>query len=275
VSVRNLDDDLAARDLVREALEMLGFFDDARLHGVRAIELSVCDLNGYGHALWLSVGGRPLGGGRPPRIDWAGRPPERSKRHAIAVSGWAIAIGGVQAGRDDLAGSFVDAASGPSGLRARGICAARGPEGGPDRTDLTGATKRTTNPAGSAMEGSPRIVDGKLRPCPNRPNCVSSDAEDEPHHIAPFPVARDDPRAFDRIVEVAVALPRTRVLARSERYLHAEVRSRVFRFVDDLELHYRPDAGIVAVRSASRVGRGDLGVNRRRVETIRSRLERA
>lgn len=74
------------------------------------------------------------------------------------------------------------------------------------------------------------------------------------------------------VAEVVRNMARTRVVSQSERYLHAEVRSRVFRFVDDLELRYRPDDGVIAVRSASRTGRADLGVNRRRVERLRRAL---
>jgi uncharacterized protein (DUF1499 family) len=58
-------------------------------------------------------------------------------------------------------------------------------------------------------------------------------------------------------------------------YLHAEVKSRVFRFVDDLELLLDPASGVVGIRSASRVGYSDLGVNRRRVETLRQQLIQA
>jgi uncharacterized protein (DUF1499 family) len=57
-------------------------------------------------------------------------------------------------------------------------------------------------------------------------------------------------------------------------YLHAECASAVFGFVDDLELQLRASEGRIAVRSASRLGRSDLGVNRRRVEALRSELAR-
>ena len=69
-------------------------------------------------------------------------------------------------------------------------------------------------------------------------------------------------------------MPRTRVVERLDDHLHAECRSRLLGFVDDLELELRPEEGLIAVRSASRLGYSDLGVNRRRVETLRAELRR-
>ena len=67
-------------------------------------------------------------------------------------------------------------------------------------------------------------------------------------------------------------LPRTRIVTDTNDYLHAECKSRFFGFVDDLELQLRPEDGIIAVRSASRVGYSDLGANRKRVEDLRESL---
>jgi uncharacterized protein (DUF1499 family) len=64
------------------------------------------------------------------------------------------------------------------------------------------------------------------------------------------------------------------VITESDNYLHAECESAVFGFVDDLELHLRSLEGVIAVRSASRLGYSDLGVNRRRVERLRAMLAR-
>jgi uncharacterized protein (DUF1499 family) len=69
-------------------------------------------------------------------------------------------------------------------------------------------------------------------------------------------------------------LPRTRIVSRTDASLHAECRSRIFRFVDDLELCLRAAEGIIAVRSASRLGYSDLGVNRSRVEALRAELKK-
>jgi uncharacterized protein (DUF1499 family) len=113
-----------------------------------------------------------------------------------------------------------------------------------------------------------------LAPCPSSPNCVSSDAGDAAHRVAPFELAAPAPEAW-RAARLAVsALPRTRIVTETPDYLHAECASALLGFVDDLELHLRPAEGRIAVRSASRVGYGDLGVNRRRVEGLRSALRR-
>ena len=81
-------------------------------------------------------------------------------------------------------------------------------------------------------------------------------------------LALPGPRRPPRIAAPCFAAPET------DDYLHAECRSALFGFVDDLELHLRASDGIIAVRSASRLGYGDLGVNRRRVESLRSALAR-
>ena len=68
-------------------------------------------------------------------------------------------------------------------------------------------------------------------------------------------------------------LPRTKVISADNSDIHAECRSLIFRFVDDLTLHLTPSNGIIHLRSASRIGYSDLGVNRRRVETLRKKLQ--
>jgi uncharacterized protein (DUF1499 family) len=73
--------------------------------------------------------------------------------------------------------------------------------------------------------------------------------------------------------EEVAALPRTTVVAETDNYLHAQCASAVFGFVDDLEFHLRDSASSVAIRSASRVGFSDLGVNRKRVERLREALQ--
>lgn len=69
-----------------------------------------------------------------------------------------------------------------------------------------------------------------------------------------------------------VALPRTTLITDAPDYLHAECRSAFFGFVDDLELHLRAKQNLIAVRSASRLGRSDFGVNKKRLEELRARL---
>lgn len=119
------------------------------------------------------------------------------------------------------------------------------------------------------------VSEGRLAPCPSSPNCVSSDASDAAHAVAPFELAAPPDAAWRAAREAVAALPRTRVVSDTGTYLHAECRSAIFGFVDDLELALRPEEGRIAVRSASRLGYSDLGVNRKRVETLRAALREA
>ena len=122
-----------------------------------------------------------------------------------------------------------------------------------------------------ARPASLGVRQGRLAPCPASPNCVSSLADDEMHRIAPLPFSGTAAAAVDRLAGTVRSLPRASVITATDTYLHAEFRSAVFRFVDDVEFLADESAGVIHVRSASRVGTSDLGVNRRRVETIRAR----
>jgi len=113
-----------------------------------------------------------------------------------------------------------------------------------------------------------------LAPCPNSPNCVSSDARDAVHAVDPLRIRVPQEDAWRAARRAVLALPRTRIVFETPTTLHAESRSAVFGFVDDVQLELRPEAETIAVRSASRVGYGDMGVNRRRVEALRTALRR-
>jgi uncharacterized protein (DUF1499 family) len=115
----------------------------------------------------------------------------------------------------------------------------------------------------------------RLKPCPRTPNCVATGPGGRPEQrMEPIPY-RDGAQARARLRAVLRELPRTRIvlddLDRSG-YLHAEVRSALFRFVDDVELAFDDSRGELHFRSASRLGRSDFGVNRRRMEAIRRAL---
>jgi uncharacterized protein (DUF1499 family) len=101
---------------------------------------------------------------------------------------------------------------------------------------------------------------------------VSSDASDADHRVEAFALAAPPDDAWRIIREEVANLPRTTVVDETTSYLHAKSASAVFGFVDDLELHIRASDNLVAIRSASRVGYSDLGVNRRRVEQLREAL---
>jgi uncharacterized protein (DUF1499 family) len=116
------------------------------------------------------------------------------------------------------------------------------------------------------------VVNGRLQPCPGKPNCVCSCDTDPRHRIAPLSFTGPWEAARDRLLSVVQGMPRTRVVADDGPYLWIECTSLICRFVDDLEFLFDPAAGVIHVRSASRVGRSDLGVNRQRVEQIRQRF---
>ena len=117
------------------------------------------------------------------------------------------------------------------------------------------------------------VVDGKLRGCPDSPNCVSTAAVDGSHHTPCFAFTGSVADARNRLVQIMSQMPRTTLVTENQNYLHFECRSRLFRFVDDLEFLIDADAGVIQVRSASRVGYSDLGVNRARVNQVRAAFE--
>jgi uncharacterized protein (DUF1499 family) len=110
------------------------------------------------------------------------------------------------------------------------------------------------------------VIKGKFSPCRRTPNCVSSQADpaDQEHYVAPIPFKGDAIAAVRKAVE---SMPRTRIVSADSHYLYAEFRSRLLRYVDDVEFHF--DGKNIHVRSASRLGRRDFGVNRARVEELR------
>ena len=115
--------------------------------------------------------------------------------------------------------------------------------------------------------------DGILSPCPASPNCVSSQAPDEEHRVAPLPYTGPAGEAMARLLALVRSLPRTDVVTRTGSYLHVEFTSLLFRFVDDVEFLADDAAKVIHVRSASRLGKSDLGVNRKRIEKIRKRWQ--
>lgn len=113
------------------------------------------------------------------------------------------------------------------------------------------------------------VANTRLPRCPSSPNCVCSDAEDDAHRIAPLTLAVPANEAWAAVGGVVRGLPRAHIVTETADYIHAECQSALFGFIDDLELRLRASEGIIAVRSASRLGYSDLGVNRRRIEHLR------
>ncbi|VFQ43265.1 DUF1499 domain-containing protein [Desulfoluna butyratoxydans] len=118
------------------------------------------------------------------------------------------------------------------------------------------------------------VMEGRLSPCPDSPNCVSSQADDDTHGIAPLPLTVSPAEAMARIVSALEKTPRVTLVTRTDTYLHAEVRSALFRFVDDLEVHIDEASRTIHFRSASRTGYSDFGVNRKRVERLKNSVAR-
>ena len=119
------------------------------------------------------------------------------------------------------------------------------------------------SPPASSLEAAVR-----LGPCPTSPNCVSSLADDPGQRIDPFPLSGSPAETLAGLARAIETFPRTAIVFHGEGYLKAEFRTRLG-FVDDLEFLVDEDRGVVQVRSASRTGYWDLGVNRKRVEALR------
>jgi uncharacterized protein (DUF1499 family) len=120
------------------------------------------------------------------------------------------------------------------------------------------------------------VKDGRLARPKRTPNCVSSQADpaDAEHYIAPIAFKGSVLQAIAAARKAVESMPRATVIRHEGNYLYAEFRSKVLGFVDDVEFTYDEKAGVLHVRSASRLGRRDFGVNRARVEQLRSRIER-
>ena len=112
-----------------------------------------------------------------------------------------------------------------------------------------------------------------LAPCPSQPNCVSTLATDSIHAIEPLRYAASAAEAYARLLAILHSMPRTRVVSSDGATIHAEFRSAVFHFVDDGVFVIDDTTRSIHFRSASRVGRSDFGVNRKRMESIRTAFQ--
>ena len=121
------------------------------------------------------------------------------------------------------------------------------------------------------------VHDGRLAPPKRSPNNVSSQApqDDAGHSIAPLKFLGNGAEALITLRKVIDAMDRTHVVQDDGGYLCAEFRSKLMGYVDDVEFLVSEKEGVIHIRSASRLGRRDFGVNRARVEAIRRRFEAA
>jgi len=114
-----------------------------------------------------------------------------------------------------------------------------------------------------------------LAPCPESPNCVSSQAQDAGHFIAPFSIIGDTDKAWAALRNAILGKGRMVITKETPDSIDAEATSLIFRFVDDVHVILDADAQLIHVRSASRKGYSDFGVNRKRVEALRLQLQQA
>jgi uncharacterized protein (DUF1499 family) len=116
------------------------------------------------------------------------------------------------------------------------------------------------------------VHDGKLASCPNTPNCVSSQSPDAEHAIEPLTYTSTTAEAIAALKAVIQGMKKTKIITENKNYLYAQFTSALMGFVDDVEFYLDEAARVIHVRSASRLGQSDLGVNRKRIETIRAKL---
>ena len=119
------------------------------------------------------------------------------------------------------------------------------------------------------------VKDGRLARPKSTPNCVSSQADpaDAEHYIAPIAYKGGAAEAMAAVRKAVESMEGSTVVRQEGAYLYAEYRTRLLKYVDDVEFVFDEKAGVVHVRSASRLGRRDFGVNRARVEALRARIE--
>jgi uncharacterized protein (DUF1499 family) len=124
----------------------------------------------------------------------------------------------------------------------------------------------------TASASSLGIESASLSPCPVSPNCVVSQNADAKHAIEPITYHIERDKARETLLKVLTVVPRTTIVSQTDNYIHAISKSRIFKFVDDVEFYFPSDKSVIHIRSASRVGDSDFGVNRRRLEQIRLAL---
>jgi uncharacterized protein (DUF1499 family) len=116
------------------------------------------------------------------------------------------------------------------------------------------------------------VQSGKLADCPSSPNCVNSQSQDALNKIEPLAYNSTPTEAMANLKAVIKNLEKTKIITETDNYLYAEFTSKLMGFVDDVEFLVDDSSKVIHVRSASRLGKSDLGVNRQRIETIRAKL---
>ena len=113
----------------------------------------------------------------------------------------------------------------------------------------------------------------KLKTCPDSPNCVSSQAQDPAHHIKPFTYTSSKIKAKKTILAILHSTSRAKIVVDEENFIHAEISSSLFGFIDDIQFFLNEKDKTIHIHSSSRTGYWDFGKNRDRLEEIRERFE--
>jgi uncharacterized protein (DUF1499 family) len=116
------------------------------------------------------------------------------------------------------------------------------------------------------------LQDGKLRPCPDKPNCVCTQDPSERHRVEPIRYTGAQDEALEKLLLIVRHMGQSTLVAAGPDYVHAEFRSSFFEFVDDVEFLLDDAAKLIHFRSAARTGYYDFNVNRKRMEEIRKQF---
>jgi uncharacterized protein (DUF1499 family) len=111
-----------------------------------------------------------------------------------------------------------------------------------------------------------------LNSCPDKPNCVISDSSDKDHYLSPIKVTSNKERAHKKVTGILSKNSSFKIISSNPDYIYAEYTSMIFRFVDDVEFYFGEE-GFVHFRSASRIGKSDLGANKKRIEDQRFKFQ--
>lgn len=138
------------------------------------------------------------------------------------------------------------------------------------KTGILGLTIFLMGCGGRPVTG---LTEKGLAPCPDRPNCVSSLETGKTHGIQAINYTVDREKALAILKEILSEQENATIISEDNGYLHVEFRTRWLKFVDDMEFWLPEISHVIHMRSASRVGYSDFGVNRKRAERIRMRFE--
>ena len=115
----------------------------------------------------------------------------------------------------------------------------------------------------------------QLRECPESPNCVSTQTQQESKKMDPIPFELDPKEVIKIIKNVVESLPNTNLQNESGNYLNYIFKSKIFGFIDDVEFLIDAEQKLIHFRSASRTGYSDLGVNKKRMTELQEAIKRA